>query len=127
MTTYDMKIAQRLRVIRQIQGVSQAEFARRLGISRMQVSQIETGKIAVSADVLSKIASMYHINLQTIVSDDDELNESSAQTDSGDLCNKAISMLKVIQKTNNPSANQSFDQLVKRVAYLKDRAQKKEG
>lgn len=56
----------RLRVLRAEHGWSQAELARRLGVSRQTVNSIEVGKYDPSLPLAFKIARVFELGLEAI-------------------------------------------------------------
>jgi len=53
------KIRKQMILIRKALGLSQAEFAERLGISQEMVSQIEKGKKNISFDLVEKLRNVF--------------------------------------------------------------------
>lgn len=56
-----------VRVIREWRGLAQAELARKAGIHRVQVHDIETGKSRGSVDTLKAIAGALDVSLDDVV------------------------------------------------------------
>lgn len=65
-------IASRLRLAREMAGLSQAQVARALDWHRPTVSEIEAGRRKVSAEELSAFGAMYDVSLPWILGDEDE-------------------------------------------------------
>lgn len=55
-------VAQRLRMAREMAGLSQAQVADRLGLHRPSVSEIEAGRRRVSAEELSFLATLFGVS-----------------------------------------------------------------
>ena len=75
MTEYQKKrkaIAARLRLSREMAGLTQGQVAKGLGWHRPTVSQIEAGRRRVSAEELATLAEMYGVNVPWIVGEEDE-------------------------------------------------------
>lgn len=58
-----MVLAERLRTARDMAGLSQGQVAKRLGIHRPSVSEIEAGRRRVSAEELAELADLYAVDL----------------------------------------------------------------
>jgi transcriptional regulator with XRE-family HTH domain len=58
-----MVLAERLRTAREMAGLSQGQVAKRLGIHRPSVSEIEAGRRRVSAEELTELADLYMVDL----------------------------------------------------------------
>lgn len=56
-------MAERLRQARELSGLSQGQVAKRLGIHRPSVSEIEAGRRKVSAEELTELAELYAVDL----------------------------------------------------------------
>ncbi len=56
-------LAERLRTARELSGLSQGQVAKRLGIHRPSVSEIEAGRRRVSAEELTELADLYAVDL----------------------------------------------------------------
>ncbi len=69
--TLRQDIAGRLRLAREMAGLSQGQVARLLGWHRPTVSQIEAGRRKVSAEELSLLAGHYGVNVPWIIGDEE--------------------------------------------------------
>lgn len=72
-------IASRLRVAREMAGLTQGQVARNLGWHRPTVSEVEAGRRRVSAEELSSMAELYGVSVSWVVEDDEESPYSSAR------------------------------------------------
>ena len=66
-TTARLEIANRLRLARNMAGLSQGQAARQMGWHRPTVSEIEAGRRKVSAEELSLLADLYAVNIPWIL------------------------------------------------------------
>ena len=57
-----------IRQVREVQGVSQRELARRLGVSQPVVARWEAGRDSPRLDTLQRIAEALEVNLEVIFS-----------------------------------------------------------
>lgn len=67
MSRYDndrSMIAQRLRMARELAGLSQAQVAEMLGLKRPSVTEIEAGRRKVSAEELARLAEIYDASIE---------------------------------------------------------------
>jgi len=60
-------IGSRLRLAREMAGLSQAQVAKMLSLHRPSVSEIEAGRRKVSAEELSKLAEIYDVKLNWLM------------------------------------------------------------
>ena len=73
------KIATRLRIAREMAGLSQGQASKRLDMHRPTISEIEAGRRNVKSDELSKFAKMYGVEVSWIAEgkiDEDKINPS---------------------------------------------------
>ncbi len=61
----------RLRVLRAEQQWSQAELAKKLGVSRQTINAVETGKYDPSLPLAFKIARLFERAIEKVFNDDD--------------------------------------------------------
>lgn len=67
-------IASRLRLAREMAGLSQTQVAKRLGWHRPTVSEIESGRRRVKAEELTILSELYAVRIAWIVGEDDPEN-----------------------------------------------------
>lgn len=60
-------IAQRVKLLRQKNDLSQEDFARALGVSRVTLSQIEQGERELKQSELSKLSQLFEIGLDELI------------------------------------------------------------
>lgn len=63
-----MSVAERLREARIASGLSQAQVAKKLGMHRPTISEIEAGRRKVSAQELELLTKLYNVSMEWIVS-----------------------------------------------------------
>ena len=63
-------IASRLRMARELAGLTQGQVAKRLGYHRPTVSEIEAGRRKVAAEELSVFCDLYGVNVPWITGED---------------------------------------------------------
>ena len=85
-------IASRLRLSREMAGLTQGQVAKNLGWHRPTVSEIEAGRRRVSAEELTTLAEMYGVNVGWVVGEDDE--DSSLAADRVKLAARELSKLR---------------------------------
>lgn len=56
-------LAERLRMAREMAGLSQGQVAKALGLHRPSISEMEAGRRRVSAEELAKLAELYVVDL----------------------------------------------------------------
>ena len=67
--TWELRLENRLRVLRAERGWSQAELGGRLGVSRQAVNAIETGKHDPSLPLAFRIARLFELPIEEIFTD----------------------------------------------------------
>jgi transcriptional regulator with XRE-family HTH domain len=72
---FTSSISERLRISREMAGLTQAQVAKILGLQRPSISEIEAGRRKVSAEEISKFAEVYGVGI-------DWLTNSKEKTDS---------------------------------------------
>ena len=85
-------IASRLRLSREMAGLTQGQVAKSLDWHRPTVSEIEAGRRRVSAEELTTLAEMYGVNVPWIVGEEDE--DSSLAADRVKLAARELSKLR---------------------------------
>jgi len=85
-------IADRLRLARELSGLSQGQVAKRLGIQRPAVSEAEAGRRKVSAEELAKLSEIYAVSISWLAGVDPR-NEDVEQ-DKIELAAREIAKLK---------------------------------
>lgn len=73
-------INERVRIIRKHHKISQVEFAKSLGIKQSTLSDIERGRIGVSANIISKISDTYYVSSDWILTGTPSLYHSKDGT-----------------------------------------------
>ncbi len=84
-------IATRLRLAREMAGLTQGQVAKSLGWHRPTVSEIEAGRRKVPAEELSMLAGLYGVNVPWIVGEE---KESDTTSDRAKLAARELSKLK---------------------------------
>ena len=85
-------IASRLRLSREMAGLTQGQVAKNLDWHRPTVSEIEAGRRRVSAEELTVFAEMYGVKVPWIVGEEDE--DSSEAADRVKLAARELSKLR---------------------------------
>lgn len=83
------ELGQRLRQAREQAGLSQGQVARKLGLHRPAVSEIEAGRRKVSAEEISRLAELYDVSLSWLVKSTPEEVDPSVE-----LAARALAKLK---------------------------------
>ena len=85
-------IASRLRLSREMAGLTQGQVAKSLDWHRPTVSEIEAGRRRVSAEELTTLAEVYGVNVPWIVGEEDE--DSSLAADRVKLAARELGKLR---------------------------------
>lgn len=73
------KFAERLRLLRNKKGLSQAEFASQIKISKSSVNMYERGEREPNFSILEKIADYFNVDMDYLLGKSDVTNRSQAQ------------------------------------------------
>ncbi|REJ65671.1 MAG: XRE family transcriptional regulator [Planctomycetota bacterium] len=85
------QIASRLRLAREAAGLTQGQVAKKLGLHRPTVSEIEAGRRRVSADELATMAELYGIDVGWLAEGPDQ---AKGESDKIILAARQLSKLK---------------------------------
>jgi transcriptional regulator with XRE-family HTH domain len=66
-------LGKRLKTLRKTLGITQKELARTLGVSEMTIRRYEANRFQPDAEVLSKLAKTYNINLHWLLTGEGEM------------------------------------------------------
>ena len=78
-----MKISEKLKIIRKVNGLTQQEFASRLGISRSNLSSIEQGVVNPTDLFINCVCLMFEVDKNWLVNEN--INDLSGIQNSNDL------------------------------------------
>lgn len=70
------EIGARIATIRKGKGLTQADLAERIGISRLLISDYERGKVRIYADILAKISTALGVSFDTLLAAKSVQNEA---------------------------------------------------
>jgi transcriptional regulator with XRE-family HTH domain len=87
-----LAIAGRLRMAREMAGLTQGQVAKMLGLHRPSISEAEAGRRRVSADELARLAEIYAVNISWLACADS--GESDAEDDRLALAARELAKLK---------------------------------
>lgn len=76
-----MALAERLRTAREMAGLSQGQVAKKLGLHRPSVSEMEAGRRRVSAEELAELADLYVVDLSWLAGGEAAPDEHQARVE----------------------------------------------
>lgn len=76
-----MALAERLRTAREMAGLSQGQVAKKLGLHRPSVSEMEAGRRRVSAEELAELADLYAVDLSWLAGVEAASDEHQARVE----------------------------------------------
>lgn len=99
------KIAEKLKEARNLSGLSQEQSAKKLGIQRPTISEIEAGRRKVSAEEIIQFAELYKVEPSWLLSNEDKSYDANfmfaarelEKLDQEDI-KKLIGILKILPK-----------------------------
>jgi transcriptional regulator with XRE-family HTH domain len=74
-------LAERLRMAREMAGLSQGQVAKKLGLHRPSVSEMEAGRRRVSAEELAELAELYAVDLSWLAGGETVPDEHQARVE----------------------------------------------
>ncbi len=74
-------LAERLRTAREMAGLSQGQVAKRLGLHRPSVSEMEAGRRRVSVEELAELADLYAVDLSWLAGGEATPDEHQARVE----------------------------------------------
>lgn len=86
-------VATRLRMAREMAGLSQGQVAKLLGLHRPSVSEIEAGRRKVSADEITRLAEIYGVSLSWLARAKGEDSEADPHDDRIELAARELAKL----------------------------------
>jgi len=115
----NLGIGRRLRLKREIAGLTQSALGRKIDVSRIKISQYESGQIAVPASKLFLLAQVFNVNVNYFFNAEDQTSVLAEFEDIDPLLNKlSISLLKDFQHLDQPEVRQSLAAVIERAAEL---------
>lgn len=72
-----MSLENRLKMAREIAGLSQGQVAKMLDLHRPSISEAEAGRRKVSAEELSKLAQIYNVSVAWLIGDESETEDEA--------------------------------------------------
>ena len=73
MSSFYKKLGERIRKLREEAGLSQEEFSKKIGISRVSISQLEKGERKISAEEIAKISKIFNITPDNLLDFEKEI------------------------------------------------------
>ena len=100
-------IASRLRLAREMAGLTQGQVAKAQGWHRPTVSEIEAGRRKVSAEEVAALAEMYGVNVPWVIGEEDE------------EANGAADRVKLAARELNKLRDEDLDRVVQLIQALR--------
>lgn len=98
-------IAQRLRIARENAGLTQGQVAKRLGMQRPTISEIEAGRRRVAAEELTTLATLYHVDTAWLTNERSDTNSDRITLAARELAKlkpddltRVVELLKALRK-----------------------------
>jgi transcriptional regulator with XRE-family HTH domain len=101
------QIASRLRLAREAAGLSQGQVAKKMGLHRPTVTEIEAGRRRVSAEELAQFADLYGVDVRWLT--EEQGNELDAEEDRIMLAARELGKMK----------DEDFERLMKALRMLR--------
>ncbi len=115
----NLGIGRRLRLKREITGLTQSALGQKIDVSRIKIGQYESGQIAIPASKLFLLAQVFNVNVDYFFKTDDQGTPLAELEDIDPLLNKlSISLLKDFQQLDQPEVRQSLAAVMERAAEL---------
>ncbi|GGF72997.1 transcriptional regulator [Terasakiella brassicae] len=115
----NLGIGRRLRLKREIAGLTQSALGQKIDVSRIKIGQYESGQIPIPASKLFLLAQVFNVNVNYFFKADDQTPALAEFEDIDPLLNKlSISLLKDFEQLDQPEVRQSLAAVMERAAEL---------
>ncbi|WP_419798506.1 MAG: helix-turn-helix domain-containing protein [Terasakiella sp.] len=115
----NLGIGRRLRLKREIAGLTQSALGQKIDVSRIKIGQYESGQIAIPASKLFLLSQVFKVNVNYFFKADDQTSPLAEFENIDPLLNKlSISLLKDFQQLDQPEVRQSLAAVIERAAEL---------
>lgn len=115
----NITVGRRLRLKREILGISQSALGEVIKVSRIKIGQFESGAKSIPASTLYKLSQFFKIDITFFF---DNPSENSALNDLSEidpiLNRESVSLLKDYDAINNPEVQKKFAAIMERTAEL---------
>lgn len=112
-----MGIGSRIKKVRELLGLSQKEFAEKIGVGRTTITQIENETIPIRTIILVAISSVFNVNYKWL--EKGEGNVFKNENIMSNLDNYTLSILKMLLEMSEDE-KKSFLEIVKREKQISD-------
>ena len=109
-------LGKRLKTLRETLGITQKELARTLGVSEMTIRRYEANKFQPDAEVLSKLAKAYNINLHWLLTGEGEMfikREHKTPTEKASIVPELASFLALLPEEQQKQLASIFKEFLK--------------
>jgi transcriptional regulator with XRE-family HTH domain len=76
-TDYDKRLGQRLKALREIHRMTQADVGARIGFSHQQIQKYESGQSHVRANLIQQFATLFQVSAAQLIEDSDILADQN--------------------------------------------------
>lgn len=113
-------VGRRLRLKREMTGLSQAKLGQRMGVSRLKIGQFESGQTAVPAPLLYKLSQLFEVDIRYFFCADEQAPALDDLDDIDPILNKlSISLLRDLDALDDSDVRKSLAAVMERVAILR--------
>jgi len=113
-------VGRRLRLKREITGLSQAKLGQRVGVSRLKIGQYESGQTPVPASILYKLSQLFEVDIRYFFCADEQAPALGDLDDIDPILNKlSISLLRDLDALDDTEVRKSLAAVMERVAILR--------
>ena len=96
---FDVSVGQRLRAVRRIKDVSQAELGDAVGLTFQQIQKYEQGHNRISASMLFELAKALEVSMGQLLGEAAEVQEEAMSLIDGV---EAVALLRAFQRISSP-------------------------
>ncbi|WP_135081796.1 helix-turn-helix domain-containing protein [Terasakiella sp. SH-1] len=115
----NIKVGRRLRLKRELAGLSQAILGQAIGVSRIKIGQYESGQSAIPASHLFKLSQYFKIDVCYFFSVEEQPTPVSDLEEIDPMLNKlSISLLRDFNALDNPEVRRTFAAVMERISQL---------
>ena len=110
----NVHVGKRLRVARNLAGISQQELGKRIGLTFQQIQKYENGTNRIAADTLLLLAKTLNVSLTWFFESSPEYDEAADNT--GISKRETLELLRIYHRIPNKKQRRSFRNFLKSLA-----------
>lgn len=116
----NVMVGRRLRLKREMAGLSQAKLGLKIGVTRLKIGQYEAGQTPVPASILYRLARLFEVDIRYFFCADEQAPALGDLDEIDPILNKlSISLLRDLDALDDSDVRKSLAAVMERVAILR--------